>query len=463
VVYEDHGTDIHGDVKVFNIRTKETKTLAGGPRAQYCARIGEGGLVVWQDAGDATNDGMDISGCYLTDGKVFPVASGPGTQHNPSICGRVVVYNDDSAGDSGTPFGYDTLSGTRFRISPDYGEVFYSSADSNGGRVAFVGEKPGSWAVYLARPADLDVVAAADIYDVAAAHSKASFPSGAGTVVVTTTSSWRYPLISQAAMGTSAPVLLTGGSSLRGETAAELRRLKPTRVVIVGGTSAVGAATQNQIASIVGSGAVTRIGATSARGTALGVVAARAKRGRWNGKILVVSQKQWAGAMTASSVSAARSYPMVLVGDSGFSKSELRRLKKYGVKRAVIIGGTGSVPARASRQLRRLLGYTRVTRIAGKNRYDTSARVAKWAVKHESMRWNQMGFVSGETVGQSLVAGVAKGRTRSVLLMTDRDYLSSHTAEVLKDHQASVKAADFIGNTSAVSRKVRRQVRLITR
>ena len=459
VVYADFSSDVtHADIKAFNVRTKERKTLSARSTYEYHPRIGADGLVAWQEDPYLNGQNVDVRGCYVTGGASFTIASGSGNQGNQTVSPHLVVYQDGRKPGGYGMIGYDLLSNTRFGISPVYGNVYYVSPLVNG-VMSWIGASGRSSSVYIARPTELDQVSEPDLAGVAVDASREAFPGGADTVVVTSAAAWQYPLMAQSVMAAASPVLITAPGALPSEVASELARLAPSRVVIVGGASVVGSATADQIATIVAPATVTRIDGSTARRTALRAVRTRASRGGWNGTVLVVSQSSWMGAMSASSVSATRGYPLVLVGSAGFTSWELSTLRAFGAKRAIVVGGTTLI----SDQLKRVLGSTKVLRLAGTSRYSTCAKVAQWAVAKESMRWNHLAIVSGESYGQSLLAGSMKARTRSVLLMTDKDYLSAETASALRPIQSRVWAADFVGNPTAVSKKARGQVRLVVR
>lgn len=466
VVYADYAADKGGDIKAFNLVSKERITIASGSREQTMPRIGEDLNVVWQEDGGSSK--TDIRGFSLKSRDHFNVSTASGNQHNASVSSGLVVYEDDRNPDGYVVIGYDLLSGARFGIAAKGGVIHYVSSLSDGVLTWIKStDQESKSTVYQARPTELAVLSSPDTtYDTPAGSAMAAGLNAAatgGTVVVAGNASWHYPLIAQSVMAASTPVVLTTPGSLSSVAAAQLRRARPSKVIIVGGGGSVSQTTRSQIESIVGTRAVTRIDGSGARSTALAVVAARARRGGWNGTVVVVSSTKWAGAMTASSVVSARSYPLVLVGKTGLTKTELSRLKSAGMKRAIVVGDTKSVSSKTSKQLQRALGKKKVVRIAGKNRYDTSVQFASWAVKKESMRWNRLGIVSGDDYRQALLAGVVKGRTKSVVLLTGKKSLSSSTANGLKRVQSKVRAADFMGSTKTISKKTRKQTRMVVR
>jgi micrococcal nuclease len=85
-------------------------------------------------------------------------------------------------------------------------------------------------------------------YATAAAVSKAHFGPGVGVVYIATGTNFPDALAAgPAAAKGGGPVLLVKGNSLPPETAAELQRLGPARIVITGGTSTILPGVQNAI------------------------------------------------------------------------------------------------------------------------------------------------------------------------------------------------------------------------
>jgi putative cell wall-binding protein len=83
----------------------------------------------------------------------------------------------------------------------------------------------------------------ADRYATAAAISKATFAAGVPVVYIATGQNFPDALAGAAAAGyKGGPLLLVLTDSLPASTAAELARLKPARIVVLGSTSVVSGA-----------------------------------------------------------------------------------------------------------------------------------------------------------------------------------------------------------------------------
>jgi cell wall-associated NlpC family hydrolase len=107
-------------------------------------------------------------------------------------------------------------------------------------------------------------VAGADRYATAAAVSAAAYPSGAPTAYLATGAAFPDALTAASAAGGRGPVLLVGGNSAPLSVVTELQRLRPPRLVLVGGGSAVGDALVRQVNAALSAPAPTTPSTTAA-------------------------------------------------------------------------------------------------------------------------------------------------------------------------------------------------------
>ncbi len=95
-------------------------------------------------------------------------------------------------------------------------------------------------------------VAGTDRYATSAAISKATFATGVGTVYIASGTTYPDALSGAAAAGTlNGPVLLSTPTGLPAATKTELTRLKPKRIIILGGTGALNNTVQSELAQYV--------------------------------------------------------------------------------------------------------------------------------------------------------------------------------------------------------------------
>ncbi len=214
-----------------------------------------------------------------------------------------------------------------------------------------------------------------DRYALSVAASRAAFPGSAHAPVVFLVSGQSQAqgyaaLPAAAALGGS--VLLTRPDGIPRVTAAELDRLDPAQIVLVGDTSTLGAGVARAAAGHAR--AVTRVGGGGPEGTSLALTrqafpaAARA----W-----VVDSDSPEHAVVAASVAAANRSPVLVVdGSAGaLPAAHTRLLRDLGVTDVTVVGPTTAVSRGIADDLRQVVGADHVVRAQGADRYAVAAQL----------------------------------------------------------------------------------------
>lgn len=218
-------------------------------------------------------------------------------------------------------------------------------------------------------------VAGTDRYATAAAISKSRFGAGASTVFVATGASFPDALAgAPAAARASGPVLLTARHELPGATAAELARLDPSVIVVLGGTGVV---SDGVLAALRGyAGTVVRWAGADRYATAAKISASSFQSGV--PVAYLATADTFPDALSGGAVAGRVGGPILLVDRNGIpavTAAELARLKPAKV---VILGGT-SVVSDSVRTAADAYTAGSVTRLAGADRYATSVQVSRSA------------------------------------------------------------------------------------
>lgn len=177
-----------------------------------------------------------------------------------------------------------------------------------------------------------------DRYSTAASTTK-KFWSTADTVYIASGANFADALSGGAlAAKLKSPILLTSQSGLVSATEAELKRLTPTKVVILGGTGAVSAAAEAQIAAAVPGAAVSRIQGADRLATS----AAIAKAG-WGSSAKAMYAVAWdfPDALAGVAAAAANDAPLLLTNASCMPQSVWAESQSLGVTTKGILGGQG--------------------------------------------------------------------------------------------------------------------------
>ena len=190
----------------------------------------------------------------------------------------------------------------------------------------------------------------ADRYATAASISAATFAS-ASVVYVATGENFPDALGAGAvAAAAKAPLLLVRGASIPAETTAELARLKPSTIVIVGSTGAV---SNGVAAALAAHGAVTRISGAD-RYASTAALSAASFPANGPGTVYVATGKVFPDGLTAGPIAGLRNGPLLLVPGTSLPSSVAAELKRLDPTNVVIVGGPEAITDSVRNQIRAL-------------------------------------------------------------------------------------------------------------
>lgn len=281
-------------------------------------------------------------------------------------------------------------------------------------------------------------VAGTDRYLTSVAISTRMVPEVVGTVLVASGEDYPDAVVAGAAGGAYGyPVLLTARDSAPPALLAEIERLDPTVIVILGGPAAVSRAVEEQLAQ---QAVVTRLGDTNRYGTAV-------KVSRWAFDpglriAYIASGAGFADALSAGVVGARNDGPVLLTDPDVLSPETAAHLAEYQPRQIVLLGGTGAISEAVADAVAE---FAPVSRLAGDDRYSTSA-----AVSAATFRAAKTVLVaSGVEFPDALSGTPWAAQLQSPVLLVERDSVSPEVcAEVRRLGAVRVIA---LGGPAAVS------------
>ncbi len=141
-----------------------------------------------------------------------------------------------------------------------------------------------------------------------------------------------------------APLLLTDGLSLDRSTQAELARLRPSEIVVLGGTKVVSDGVAQLASSAAGTGTPSRLAGKDRYGTSR-VIAERFKAG---GTVYVASGTNFPDALVGAARAARDGAPVVLTGPDGIPEDTDQALTRLRPHSMWVLGGTSVISRKAS-------------------------------------------------------------------------------------------------------------------
>lgn len=261
--------------------------------------------------------------------------------------------------DGGLPATLDgtssSLMATTQGILPFTGESYLS-----------VGEGGTDQVELIVNPSEVVRVAGANRYETAVEVS-AEFDPGVETVYLASGQVFADALAGSALAGSqAAPLLLSRADLLPSATAAELDRLQPEQVVVLGGADSVADAVLEQVAEVTDA-QVTRVAGTDRYGTAADLAAQFEDPEH----VYVATGLEYADALAASAAGAREGAPVLLVQTGHIPSVTADVLEDLAPTTLTVLGGEAAV----SDDVEEALGAyaDEVVRVAGDDRYATAA------------------------------------------------------------------------------------------
>ncbi|MDV3223531.1 cell wall-binding repeat-containing protein, partial [Intrasporangium sp.] len=284
--------------------------------------------------------------------------------------------------------------------------------------------------------------------ETAAAASAATFGPGVPVAYVGTGASFPDALAGGPAGGhRGGPVLLTAKDSLPAATKAELVRLKPAEIVVLGGTTAVSSTVAGQLATLAPK--TSRIAGTNRYETA----AELSERTFGTGVPVayVATGSTFPDALAGGPAGGFRGGPLLLTGTSTLPTATINELKRLAPASIVVLGGPTAVSDAVVSKLRSY--SSSVARVAGADRYETAVETSKRTFS----RGVPVVFVAtGANFPDALAGGPLGGHLGGPVLLTRKDSLPSVTANELL--RLAPRRVIVLGGTGAVSTAVAKRL-----
>ena len=312
---------------------------------------------------------------------------------------------------------------------------------------------PDLWNVIEDRFSRVQVrLSGANRYETAAAISRSSYGPGVPVAYVATGMSFPDALAGgPAAARTGGPMLLTTRTELPPATAAELARLKPSRIVVLGGTSVVASAVETRLAAYATSGVVQRHAGPDRYSTAA-IVSARAFAPGVP-VAYVATGGSFPDALAGGVAAARQQGPVLLVAPSAIPSSTATELQRLKPARIVVLGGTSAV---SNGVLASLDAYTAgtVSRLAGADRYGTAIEISRATTGADAPR--TVFLATGTSFPDGLAGTPVAARANGPLLIVPAGGLTDGLRAELR--RLNPPRVVILGGTSAVSSTVAAQV-----
>lgn len=286
----------------------------------------------------------------------------------------------------------------------------------------------------------------ADRFATAARVSLASFAPGVPVAYVATGSAFPDALAAgPAAAKGGGPVLLAQGTSVPAATANELARLRPAKIVVLGGTSVISDAVVAALRSYATSGVATRIAGSDRYATAARVSAASFVPGV--PVAYVATGTSFPDALAGGAAAGRQKGPVLLVTGRSVPSSTASELARLKPARIVVLGGTSVISDAVATTLRSYATGGALTRLAGADRYATAIAISMATTGNDAPR--TVYVATGSTFADGLSGAPAAAKANGPLLILPKGSLTAPVAAELR--RLNPPRIIILGGTNAVS------------
>lgn len=300
-------------------------------------------------------------------------------------------------------------------------------------------------------------LAGATRYQTAVDVSRSQFPTGAPAIVIASGRDWPDALAAAPlAAAVGGPLLLTDRYSLTIDTRNEIWRLRPSRVLMVGGTSALDADVRSQLDSLSPTDTVVRLAGADRYETAARIAERLAveKGGAIPGRrALVCSGQNYPDALSGAAAAAVAGQPVLLTRPLALPAATASALSSLGITSTIVLGGTRAVADVV------FDGLPSPHRVHGPTRYDTSRAIVDWARTSGLLDPGELGVSRGDSYPDALAAGVRMAGVSGPVLLVPRQP-NATTDSWLRAAGPAVRRVWVFGGTSAIPISTENNVRL---
>jgi cell wall-associated NlpC family hydrolase/putative cell wall-binding protein len=285
--------------------------------------------------------------------------------------------------------------------------------------------------------------------------SQKYYPSGAATVVVTPSNNSAMSAgAAVLATAYAAPLLVTPSTALGSDVAAEITRLNPSKVFLVGLSSTLVASVTAAVPGLTAAQVTVLTGATSYDTAGAVAAAVKAKTGSAD-RVIIAPGDSYAAGVAATPLAAAQGWPILLTPAAGpIPAATTNAITSLGATSAIIVG-TNVTPSNPGFTVtKRIMGATNTTDDTD-GRYDATIQVDEYAVAEGWLTWAKVGVTNGASFPESESLAAWLAQSDGLLVLSGTSALPTVSVNALKAHGKSIESLQVMGLGWAPYRQVK--------
>lgn len=238
----------------------------------------------------------------------------------------------------------------------------------------------------------------------------------------------------------NAPILITGKDNLPDDILSEIKRLNPTDILLLGGENSISAGVLDTLSQ--NGYNVRRISGANRYQTSVEIATVLRDSYKSN-TICIASGENYPDALALTPVAISQKSPILLLGRDSIDPFVKQSIMDWGIEKIVIAGGANTISNEVEEELISL--GTQVTRLYGKNRYDTSVSIAKSGLTDIKSAF----ITDGSNFVDALTAGPLAGKNSGAILLSSKTELPDVVKSYIVD--TGIKDITVVGGPSSVS------------
>lgn len=172
--------------------------------------------------------------------------------------------------------------------------------------------------------------------------------------------------------------------------------------------------------------------------------------------IILINGTKYADAHSVPLLSQYLEGPVLLTRADRISPELLKEIKRLKAKNIYLIGGESCISEKTEEELAR--DYT-VTRLSGKNRYETALEIANKVLSFRKV--NEVVLSNGSNLGEGAVAGQYSFGSKIPTLLLKKDEIPKEVLQWIKDK--GIEKAHIIGNENSVVKNIEENFKEVER
>ena len=273
-----------------------------------------------------------------------------------------------------------------------------------------------------------------DRYDTAAKISKKGWDASSTVVIANGLNEIEGIVANPLASVYNAPVLLTDKNKVSSYTINELKRLKPSNIIIIGGKNSIGESAEKSIKNAVSSVSIKRIDGSNIEELSVNIAKEIDSKANVS-KIYVAGENGAADALSVVSKAAEEKSPIIVTSKNSLNSSVKNWIKSNSISSAYFLGEDAVISDNVIKEIDSVVsGNVSGNRIGGSNRNQTNARVIK--ALYPSENYNPVFVAKNRPLVDAISVGVYAARTKSPIVVAG-NALDFEQANILKNKKTN--------------------------